>query len=145
MLRGSERRRSQPNRSAPWRRQATSERLDHGRPFSGSLAGSFAIRSAIGSRCSFAASSSIALSSANEPGVSPGAHMNDGAGVCSVSTRWLVRRFGAAYIVRPMTPACSMNSSSTAVGDQLSCENAVSVPSMFAPRRTRCRTRARWP
>ena len=46
------------------------------------------------------ASSSIADSSANMPGHSPGARIHDGVGTSSATSRCVVRRFGAAYIIR---------------------------------------------
>ena len=56
------------------------------------------------------ASSSIADSSANMPGHSPGARIHDGVGTSSATRRCVVRRFGAAYIIRVTTAVCSANS-----------------------------------
>ena len=44
------------------------------------------------------ASSSMADSRANIPGHSPGARIQDGVGTSSRTTRWVVRRCGAAYM-----------------------------------------------
>ena len=138
-------RRSQPNRAAPCCRQAASDRLDQGRPLSGSAGGSFRRRSAIGSMLSATASSSMALSSAKLPGASPGARIQDGVGTFSRATRCVVMRSGAAYIIRVITPDCSTNSSWPEVCARLSWPMASSRPSRSAPRRRRCRVRARWP
>ena len=46
------------------------------------------------------ASSSIATSGPNMPGHSPGARIQDGTGTSSAASRCVVRRFGAAYIIR---------------------------------------------
>ena len=62
----------------------------------GSSAGSFLTRSSIGSSPSFSASSSIAHSSGNIPGVSAGARMKVGSCVSSRPCVWASRRFGAA-------------------------------------------------
>ena len=69
-------------------------------PLSGSRSGSLRIRSSIGSRSQAIASSSIADSSANMPGHSPGARIHDGVGTSSATSRCRVRRSGAAYIMR---------------------------------------------
>jgi hypothetical protein len=57
---------------------------------------SFFMRSSIGSMFSATASSSIALSSANDPGASPGARMNVVGGMFSGTIFWLMARFWAA-------------------------------------------------
>ena len=45
------------------------------------------------------------------PGHSPGARIHDGVGTSSAASRCVVRRFGAAYIIRVATAVCSANSS----------------------------------
>ncbi len=71
---------AQPKRCAPCRRHATRLRLLNGCPVSGSTAGSLRMRNSIGSSPQATASSSIADSSANNPGHSP-----DGAQLASAS------------------------------------------------------------
>jgi hypothetical protein len=65
----------QPNRRAPSRKQAITLRLPKGSPDTGPRSGSLRMRSSIGSMPVFSASSSMADSSANAPGVSPGDRM----------------------------------------------------------------------
>jgi len=50
----------------------------------------------------------MADSSANIPGASPGARIQEFAGRSSRASRWVVRRLGAAYIVRVGTAAGSV-------------------------------------
>ena len=95
-IRGRRSRPAHPNRSAPVRRHSTRWRLDHGTFRSGSSAGSLRMRSSTGSMPSATASSSIADSSANIPGVSPGARMIVGGGTSSRASRCVVRRCSAA-------------------------------------------------
>ena len=106
-------------------------------PFSGSSSGSLRMRSSIGSRPVATASSSIADSSANMPGHSPGARIHDGVGTSSATSRWRVRRSGAAYIMRVASQVCSANSRTVEVCSKASWAIAVSRPSLVAPRRTR--------
>jgi hypothetical protein len=106
-------------------------------PLSGSSSGSFEIRSSIGSRSSSRASSSIADSSAYMPGHSPGARIQDGVGTSSFASLCVVRRFGAAYIIRVTTAVCSANSFSVEVCSTTSCAIAISFPSRDAPSRRR--------
>ena len=40
----------------------------------------------------------------------PGARIHDGVGTSSAATWWVVRMFGAAYIIREQSAACSANS-----------------------------------
>ncbi len=95
------------------------------------------MRSAIGSRPQATASSSIATSPANIPGVSPGARIQDGTGTSSFAKRWLVRRFGDAYMMRVDVAVCSANSLKRAVCSMTSWTIAVRRPSRPAPRRMR--------
>ena len=53
----------------------------------------------------------------------------DGVGTSSRASRCVVRRLGAAYIMRVATAVCSANSSSVEVCSTTSCAIAVSVPS----------------
>ena len=106
-------------------------------PLSGSRSGSLRIRSSIGSRSQAIASSSIADSSANMPGHSPGARIHDGVGTSSATSRCRVRRSGAAYIIRVGVQVCSANSRTVEVCSNASWAIAVSRPSFVAPRRTR--------
>ncbi len=62
----------------------------------------------MGSRPHSTASSSIADSSANIPGLSPGARIHEFAGRSSRASRWVVRTLGVAYIVRVGTAAGSV-------------------------------------
>ena len=94
--RGVGSRRSQPNRRAPSRRQATRFRLEYGRPVVGCTSGSLRIRNSIGSSPQATAISSIADSSAHIPEHSPGARMMLGVGTSSAANRWVLRRCGAA-------------------------------------------------
>ena len=128
---------AQPKRSAPSRRHATRLRELNGMPFSGSSAGSLAIRSSIGSMPQATASSSIADSSANMPGHSPGARIHDGVGTSSATSRCVVSRSGAAYMWRVAIVVCSANSRTVEVCSKASCPIARSRPSRAAPRRTR--------
>ena len=57
----------------------------------------------------------MADSSANMPGHSPGARIQDGVGTSRRTTRWVVRRCGAAYMCRVATAVCSANSLSVEV------------------------------
>jgi hypothetical protein len=61
------------------------------------------------------ASSSIAHSSANEPGASPGARIQRGVGTSRATSRCRVRRLGEAYITREITAVCSANSTTVDV------------------------------
>ena len=106
-------------------------------PCSGSVSGSLRMRSSIGSRPVATASSSIADSSANMPGHSPGARIHDGVGTSSATSSCRVRRSGAAYITRVGVQVCSANSRSVEVCSQASCAIAVRRPSRPAPSRTR--------
>ena len=95
------------------------------------------MRNSTGSSPHAIAISSIADSSAYIPGLSPGARKIDGVGTSSRASRCVVRRFGAAYIMRVATAVCSANSSSVDVCSTTSCAIAVSLPSRSAPRRMR--------
>ena len=76
------------------------------------------------------ASSSMADSSANMPGHSPGARIQDGVGTSSRTTRWVVRRCGAAYMCRVATADCSVNSLQRGgLVDDVVARRAVSLPS----------------
>ena len=44
------------------------------------------------------------------PGHSPGARIQEGTGTSRAASRCVVRRLGAAYIIRVGTPVCSANS-----------------------------------
>ncbi len=79
----------------------------------------------------------MADSSANMPGHSPGARIQDGVGTSSRASRWPVRRVAAAYIIRLGTAVCSANSRSVEVCSTTSCASAVRRPSGSAPRRSR--------
>ncbi len=128
---------SQPKRAAPSRRQATRFRLENGLPLSGSTSGSLRTRSSIGSSPVAIASSSIAHSSANIPGHSPGARIHEGDGTSSRATRCVVRRFSPAYSIRVTTAVCSAKSRSVEVCSTTSWQIAVSRPSSSAPSRIR--------
>ncbi len=52
---------------------------------------------------------------------------------------------GVAYVTREGTAACSTNSRTREVWVVASCRTAVSLPSAWAPRRSRWRVGARWP
>ncbi len=123
--------RGRPSRSArrprAGRRRGCGSRT--GCRVSGSISGSLRMRSSIGSRPQATASSSIADSSANMPGHSPGARIHDGVGTSSATSRWVVRRFGAAYIIRVATAVCSANSCTVEVCSTTSWAIAVSRPS----------------
>jgi hypothetical protein len=106
-------------------------------PCSGSSAGSLRIRSSIGSSPHATASSSIADSSAYMPGHSPGARSHDGVGTSSAATLCVVRRFGAAYIIRVGVAVCSAYSRTVEVCSSTSWAIAVRRPSSAAPSRTR--------
>ena len=79
----------------------------------------------------------IADSSANIPGHSPGARIHDGVGTSSATSRWRVRRSGAAYIMRVGVQVCSANSRTVEVCSKASWPIARNRPSRPAPRRTR--------
>ena len=83
------------------------------------------------------ASSSIADSSANMPGHSPGARIHDGVGTSSATSRCVVRRSGAAYMWRVASAVCSANSCTVEVCSNASWPIARSRPSRAAPSRTR--------
>ncbi len=91
------------------------------------------------------ASSSMADSRANIPGHSPGARIQDGVGTSSRTTRWVVRRCGAAYMCLVATADCSVNSLRVEVWSKTSWHTAASRPSGLAPSRTRWIAGARWP
>jgi len=112
-------------------------RLENGWPVSGWTAGSLRIRSSTGSMRQACASSSMADSSANIPGHSPGARIQDGVGTSSRTTRWVVRRWGAAYMCLVATADCSANSLSVEVWSITSWHSATSLPSRPEPSRTR--------
>ena len=118
-----------PNRSAPRCRHSTRRRWFHGRPPSGLRGGSLRSRSATGSTPAAPASSSMATSSAWEPGISPGARIHEGTATSSRASRWLVRRCSPAYIIRVMVAVCSANSWIVEVCENASCAIAVSRPS----------------
>jgi len=63
------------------------------------------------------------------PGALAGPRKIVGEGRSSRAKRWVVRRFGAAYIMRVATAVCSANSSMVEVCSTTSCAIAVSVPS----------------
>jgi hypothetical protein len=128
---------AQPKRSAPSRRHATRLRELNGTPSSGSSPGSLTIRSSTGSIPAAIASSSIADSSANIPGHSPGARIHDGVGTFSRARRCVVSRFGAAYMRRVAAAVCSQNSRSVELCWSVSWAIDVRRPSAAAPRRTR--------
>ncbi len=79
----------------------------------------------------------MATSWANIPGISPGARIHEGTATSSVVSRWLVRRCGAAYIIRAAVPVCSPNSLIAEVCSCTACSIASSVPSRRAPSRKR--------
>ncbi len=112
-------------------------RLEKGRPVSGSRSGSLRTRNSIGSSPQAAAISSTAVSSPNMPGHSPGARIHDGTGTSSAASRWVVRRCGAAYIIRAGTAVCSANSLIREVCSTTSTLIAVSRPVRSAPIRMR--------
>jgi hypothetical protein len=128
---------SQPNRREPSRRHATRLRLENGLPDSGSTSGSLRTRNSTGSTPQASASSSTATSGPNMPGHSPGARIHDGTGTSNAASRWVVRRFGAAYIVRLGTAVCSANSLIREVWETASIATAASLPSASHPSRTR--------
>ena len=137
VARASVGRSAQPKRSAPRARQSSSRRLPNGFPLSGSTSGSLRSRSRIGSTPQATASSSIATSWANTPGISPGARIHDGTATSSGISRWLVCRCGAAYIIRVAVAVCSANSLTREVCSTTRWSIATSVPSGFAPSRKR--------
>ncbi len=96
-----------------------------------------AIRSSTGSMSRAIASSSMADSSANMPGVSPGARNHDGVGTSRRARRWVLRRAAPPYIARATVAVCSVNSFRREDWLNASWETAVMVPSFAAPRRTR--------
>ena len=57
----------------------------------------------------------------------PGARIHDWAGTSSGARRCVVRRSGAAYIMRLIEPACSTNCLTRDVCCQTSCESATSA------------------
>ncbi len=63
--------------------------------------------------------------------------MNVGWGTLSRATRWVVRRFAAAYIVRDGAAVCSAKRCAIELCTTASCEIAVSRPPASAPRRMR--------
>ena len=71
------------------------------------------------------------------PGHSPGARIHDGVGTSSATSRWPVRRLGAAYIQREQIAVCSANSCTVEVCSTASWAIACSRPSASAPSRTR--------
>ena len=79
----------------------------------------------------------MATSGPNMPGHSPGARIQDGTGTSSAASRWVVRRFGAAYIIRAGSPVCSANSLIREVCSTTSMAIAVSRPSRPAASRMR--------
>ena len=89
------------------------------------------------------ASSSIADSSANKPGASPGARIHDGVGTSSAASRWAVRPLGVAYIIRLTTAVCSANSTSVEVCWTTSCAQRGQPAVRSAPSRTRWRVGVR--
>ncbi len=136
VARASRGRAHQPKRSAPRWRHSTSRRLLKGFPVSGSTSGSLRSRSSIGSTPAASASSSIATSSANMPGISPGARIHEGTATSRPATRWLVRRCGAEYIIREGTAVCSVYSLIAEVWLTAACSSATMRPSGSAPSRT---------
>jgi hypothetical protein len=105
----------------------------------GGAAELFRSRSSIGSIPSATASSSIALSNANDPGASPGARMNVAGGTCSGTIFWLIATFRTAYHSRDvLCEVGSTNDRSAGVLDHESCRNAISVPSVSAPMQIFC-------
>ena len=135
---------AQPNRCAPMRKHSSRCLLDHCRSCPGGAIELFRCRSSIGSMPSASASSSIALSRANEPGASPGARMNVVGGRCSGTIRWLIDRFGVAYHSRDVPcEVGSMNDRAMSVLHHESCRSATSVPSRRAPSVIRCTVAAR--
>jgi len=91
------------------------------------------MRSAIGPSSS-TASSSIALSSAKDPGASPGAAMNVVGGMCSGTIFWLIARFW----VRTTPARCRASRLDERPVRRVlhteSCRSAISVPVRSAPR-----------
>ena len=71
------------------------------------------------------------------PGHSPGARIHDGVGTSSATSRCVVRRFGAAYIIRVTTAVCSANSCTVEVCSTTSWAIAVSRRRASAPSRRR--------
>ncbi|MBB5858338.1 hypothetical protein HDA45_008425 [Amycolatopsis umgeniensis] len=134
----------QPNRAAPTRKHSSRCLLDHCRSLPGGAVELFRCRSSIGSMFSATASSSIALSSAKDPGASPGARMNVVGGMFSGTIFWLMARFRVAYHSREVPcDVGSTNDRSTGVLHQESWRNALRVPSCSAPRAIFCTVAAR--
>ena len=79
----------------------------------------------------------MADSSANMPGASPGARIQDGVGTSSRASWCAVRRAAAAYIIRVATAVCSTNSLTVEVCSIASWLIARSRPSASAPSRIR--------
>ena len=65
----------------------------------------------------------------------PGARIHEGTATSSRASRWLVRRFGAAYIIRVGTAVCSAYSLIAEVCSWTRCSMAESTPSRLAPSR----------
>ncbi len=131
--RGAGSRRPHPARRAPSRRQSARWRLENGSPDSGCASGSLRIRNSTGSRPQAIAISSTADSSAYIPCASPGARMIVGTGTSSGASRWVVRRCGAAYIIREQTATCSAYPLALAVCSITSWAIAISLPVRSAP------------
>ena len=93
------------------------------------------MRSSTGSTPHASASSSIATSWANMPGISPGARIHDGTATSSGTRRWPVRRFSAAYSIRVGAAVCSPYSFHREVCSSTWWSMATSRPSACAPRR----------
>ncbi len=133
---------AQPNRRAPMSKHSSRCLLDHCRSLPGGAVELFRLRSWMGSIFNATASSSMALSSANEPGASPGARMNVVSGTFSGTIFWLMDRFSVAYHSREVPcEVGSTNERSIAVLDHESCRTASNVPFLSA----RGRSSAGWP
>ena len=126
---------AQPKRVAPTWKHSSRCLLDHCRSLPGGAVELFLRRSSIGSMFSATANSSIALSSAKDPGASPGARMNVVGGTFSGTIFWLIARFGVAYHSREVPcEVGSTNDRSAPVLHHESWRTATSVPSRSAPR-----------
>ena len=71
------------------------------------------------------------------PGHLPGARIQNGVGRSRRTSRWVVRRLGAAYIIRVATAVCSANSRTVELCSTTSWTIATRRPSRSAPSRTR--------
>jgi hypothetical protein len=119
--------------------------LDHCRSLPTGPVELLRLRSSIGSIRRATASSSSALSSANDPGASPGARMNVVRGTLSATTFWLTARLRVVYHSREvMCPVNSTNAGAAGALHHESCRIATSVPSRSAPRLSSWRVSGRF-